>query len=214
MPATESADGNAMPWRTIEVRWFLPGSVPDGMREAFLELWPGARQEPHRVDRYVRLDTDALSVKQRGDLLEAKGCLADLGLVTVGALVGRWQHWAKWSVPSPAHLVRPDIVRETDLAVGTAWLEVSKLRLLSPVQREAGPSGAAVELCQVRCAGHVAWSVAVEAPGSGEEPRAAVRNALDRLATGAPSRALRAETSLAYPAWLRRIAAGSPPGGN
>ena len=175
------------PYRTAEVRWFMPGEVP-----AAAAAWFDALGEPvsedARADRYL-VAGDDLGLKVRGGRVEAKRLEGGAGAAW-GAPV---ETWAKWLFPVEGDPAPP------------GWVEVRKRRRQRRV--EAAGGSCAVELSRVEAGGAVWWSVCLEASGpTAETRRAALDEAAVRWLARDDAPALRSEDAMSYPAWLGRVA--------
>ena len=180
--------------RTAEVRWFVPGPLPDAVRRWFRVL--GEPVEPQsRADRYLAPASDALGVKLREGKLEPKRRDGTAGVFGAGRARATVETWTKWSFPlaDSAHL-------GTEAEGAESWIAVAKTRW----QRyaEAGGGRCALEVSEVEARGEQWWSVCLEASGPDAEARwaALVGGAAWLARPDAP--ALAAEAAMGYPAWL------------
>ena len=173
------------PYRSAEVRWFGRGEIPDEVEAWFGGLAPDG-PEPDtetRTDRYLAPSSDALGVKLREGLVEAKRRESTLGTLAVGGARAEAEVWVKWSF---------ELAEDVE-GLGDEWIAVAKSR------RQRHADGCALELSRLELDGEAWWSVCVEA--SGPSPESALADAaLQWLATAPP---LPASQARGYPAWLR-----------
>lgn len=196
---------------TAEVRWFLPGPLPEAVVRWF-EAAAGARGWEARTDHYVRTAAADLGVKTRGgnpsagsgQAVEAKRRTARLGEERfTDEAVGRLERWRKWSFPT-----------DTPALSGDDWVAVHKRRLNCPFAVDAGGvrpvesegdagQGCSLEVSEVQVEGATWWSVCFEAWGGDEValPDLLRRTAAHAFGVGDPP-ALPAERARGYPAWL------------
>jgi len=187
----------AGPLWTVELRWFVDGALPDHVGRWFVTALPGAVRQQSRTDTYAHVDSDALSVKLRAGLLEAKGRLERREPVAVMAgLVGHPERWVKWSVPGPSG------------PVGTPrdgfWVhQVTKRRAWADLTAGAvGTCACFAELTELSLREGAAWTLAAESAGAGATAEE-LTAALARAFVEPPPVALGADRSMGYPAWLR-----------
>lgn len=172
---------------TLELRWFVPGSISDRELRSFAD---DGRVEA-RVDQYLLGTGDELGVKRRGaaGLIEHKQRLAQTPVSVardphpLAAVAERWQK--SWP--------------EGDHAEDRTWLAVEKRRAL----RRIGPCRAELTLLQLEPLATPHLTLAVET---------ADVEALNGLLRAAAA-LLRSQTKLAamfergescgYPAWIR-----------
>ena len=153
---------------TTEVRWFVPGPVPDEAQLWFEGLgWPVEMAE--RTDRYlVPASADEPGIKLREGLIEVKARTAVLGVEHLAPSVdGVSETFRKWSFP----------LAEAPPTPSAGWIDVAKTRRLRTYTQEIadaaeGPEiGCSVELGEVRLGDGVWWTVCLEAFGSDEAAR-------------------------------------------
>jgi hypothetical protein len=210
-------------YRTIEVRWFLPGE-PDPAVAAWVNggapaAWTGRRRDVYLVIPGV----DGLGLKLRGEETTALGTApgrfevkaraaqrAGIDLPS-GRVAGRVEEWLKWSyvggaiqpfvAPLLAHPLRvvvdkQRLRRKHDLASGPPFPRVA-------VDGTEVPRGAFLELTAVRVRRRPWWSLGLEAFGPRDDPglEEAFRRLVGGLFRDCP-RELDASDSGSYPGWL------------
>ncbi len=195
---------------SAEVRWFLPGPLPDPVLQWFRAV-AGEPDWEERTDRYLLPATpDGLGVKLRGGRAEAKRRVAVVGEERFGeGVAGAVERWRKWSF-ALAEPAEPD---------GAEWIAVAKRRRVrtfavegdavrSVEGEERVAQGCGVEVAEVRVGDGVWWSVCLEAFGSDEAAlpdvlRAVAAHVFDaqREPPGLPS-----DPAMSYPRWLREYA--------
>src|ERR1700733_11784409 len=84
---------------SVEVRWFISGSLPEKLRTWFEQGILVAADRKKRTDHYLCLPgMTSIGVKLREGKFEVKRRDADLGLATIGSrAIGRLGLWRKWS---------------------------------------------------------------------------------------------------------------------
>jgi len=121
-PAENTATG---PADSLEVRWIVPGRLPEAMRAWFARFPAGTetREDIYLLQPRLR----GLSVKLRdGSFLDVKSFLGSAGIVGLPHR-GRLESWRKWSFPC-------DLPGEDDGAP-PGWVTVGKTRRSSVVPR-------------------------------------------------------------------------------
>jgi len=193
---------------SLEMRWILPGQVPNAMIEW---LGPFADAVEDREDQYlVNPSSDDLGVKIRGAIqLDLKTFQGSPGTVSVpGGGQGRLEIWEKWSFPLNAGAHPP--------ADASSWLTVQKVRrrrsfrlaegrVVERAMSEAELPGCTVELTEVAVGEHICWSLGFEAHGGWELLEAALHATVESLFPGPPPDGIRLdlENSMSYPRWIR-----------
>ncbi|MEM6287990.1 MAG: hypothetical protein AAF845_12605 [Bacteroidota bacterium] len=182
------------PYRTVEVRWFRRGPLPEAVAAWFARLGAEVPEEV-RTDRYLAPASDALGVKVRAGRIEAKRRDACLDVLRAGRAQGTVEAWAKWSFPLADATAAPE----------AGWVEVRKRRRQRG--RRFAARACALEVGEVEAAGEAWWSVCLEAVG----PTAAVRlvalaEAADLWLAADDAPALGLEAARSYPAWLMEVA--------
>jgi len=175
---------------TLEVRWFLPGAVPESVAAWFDALGEAVEAES-RTDRYlVPVASDELGLKVREGRVEAKQRIGRDDVATWGQATAVPETWRKW--------VFGDI---GDAELADRWIEVQKTRR----QRWLRFDGAvcALELSTVGRVGETWWSICLETLGEREAGRQlALHAAARRWLTREDAPVLPADVALGYPAWL------------
>lgn len=177
---------------TLEVRWFLPGPLPETVDTWFARFGPPVAPET-RTDRYLTPTDDALGVKLRDGALEPKRRDAVLGPLAVGRAAGTVEAWTKWSF-ALADAATP----------GAGWVAVTKTRRQREI--EVGRARCHLDLTEVTVGDGAWWSVCLEADGAtAAERRVALGAGAARWLGTDDAPDLSAETSMSYPAWLRAL---------
>jgi len=204
---------------TVEVRWFYEGRVPPDVLAWFQESGRGPEEPSCRVDYYLRFpDRDCLGIKLREGRLEIKRRCHDFGVVRLHeSVVGRVEHWRKWSLELAQNGWRP----AGRAAPSSAWVAVRKERRLR-TYRLAGegadidlaPEVVAVdaescsdqggdwELTAVNAGDRTWWSVCFEAFGDESTLRETLVLVVRHVLSGGVPRAFDAAHSYGYARWL------------
>lgn len=194
-------------YHTAEVRWFVPGPMPEAVR-----AWPmvPAGTPERRTDRYLLFaGCETVGVKLREGRFEVKALTGPPEVVPFGqGIAGRVSRWAKWS--------RSEV--DVDPADRETWIEVAKARRqqtyrvvggrLTGVSTYAHP-GCTVEVGTVEVDGAAWWTLAFEATGPEAELRWRLHRVVAACVEAAPLAdgvVLRLGHSLAYPAFLAGLA--------
>ena len=204
---------------TLEVRWFMPGSIPQEVREWFVRGDPAPLQEPPRVDHYLRLQrSNALGIKLREGRIEIKQRLHQYGNIRFHRRVtGAIEHWRKWSMPLAA---TGEGLAEI-LVPKSSWTAVRKERLLRGYHCETGGQviatpggytdrGCHLELTTVQAGDRVWWTLAFEAYGTEPSLRGSLTSTMSHIlgSDGAPT-TLDARDSYGYARWLAQLEQGA-----
>jgi hypothetical protein len=220
-----------VPWSTLEVRWFFPGSPAGG--GAGVEGWfrsrprYGGGDEPAplawapppgwRQDRYLVVPgQDDMGIKWREGRLEIKGLEAALGKrMFAPAIEGRCERWLKWSYGGEAVERRFGGLFRDGSAHGVLTVEKRRLQRhlrLDPSGAvvEVGPDdrrerGIAIELAQVRVprsSREPHWSLAFEGFPSDAQMSERFTQVVGCFLEGCPALPLTADRSMSYPRWL------------
>lgn len=179
---------------SLEARWFLPGTIPDAVREWFDALGPPVEDEA-RTDRYlIPTEDDSLGIKVREGRIEAKQRVQTHPLQAWGPAKAAPEAWRKWFL---------GMGTETDLFLG--WVDVTKTRQQRWMQTD--DTAAALELATVRLDAAVWWSVCLEVSGGDAEERQRVfQEAASQWLDQPDAPVLQGDTAQGYPAWLLREA--------
>lgn len=195
-------------YATTEVRWFLPGAVPDATARWFAALGAPV-EEARRADRYlVPSGPGEPGIKLREGAVEVKARTAVRGEQRFGpAGVGTVEAFRKWSFPLAPEAPTP----------GTGWVDIAKARrvrtfvLKSGALREAdamdAERGCGVELGEVRLGERIWWTLCLEAFGPGEAARRNVFEATAAHVFGVGAPVLEATHSRGYVGWLCEVSA-------
>jgi hypothetical protein len=204
---------------TLEVRWFMRGSIPHEVREWFARGDPGPIPEPPRVDQYLRLPrSNALGIKLREGRLEIKQRLHQYGNIRFHRRVsGAIEHWRKWSMPLA---VTGESLAEI-LVPQSSWMAVRKERILRcyrcdtegqviATQGRFADRGCHMELASVQADDRIWWTLAFEAYGTEPSLRgslvATIGHILER--DRAPT-TLDSRDSYGYARWLALMEQGA-----
>ena len=178
--------------RTAEVRWFVPGALPEPVRQWFAALGPPV-DEQTRADRYLAPSSEALGVKLREGRLEPKRRQAIAGPFRTDRARATVETWAKWSFPLADGVGEP----------GDGWIAVGKTRRQRYL--EAGGGRCALEVAEVEAGGARWWSVCLEASGPDDDARRAALGAGAGWLAHPDAPALPATAAMGYPAWLMQL---------
>ncbi len=208
---------------SAEVRWFIPTTLPEGVRDWFKDGQPPPDSEDSRVDEYLLFpDCDSVGVKLREGRLEIKAMLCGPRPISAGVGInGRTDQWVKWSFESEGLRDLNQGLRQSG-----KWVKVRKERYLRKFSADADTAvevpakqkpfpvvGCNVELTRIEVeADPRFWfSLGFEAFGpSGSTPKI-LDDTLRLFFTGrglVPGVTLNGLASLSYPAWLATFGAG------
>jgi hypothetical protein len=204
---------------TLEVRWFVRGSIPEEVREWFVQGDPAPLPEPPRVDQYLRLQrSNALSIKLREGRIEIKQRLHQYGNIRFHRRVsGAIEHWRKWSMPLAA---TGESLAEI-LVPQSSWAAVRKERLLRGYRCDAGGQvlairgeyvdrGCHMELTTVQAGDRVWWTLAFEAYGTEPSLRGSLVSTIGYiLERDGSTITLDARDSYGYARWLALMEQGA-----
>jgi hypothetical protein len=176
---------------SLEVRWFLPGPIPELAGRWFDALGPPV-QEVSRTDRYlVPTESEDMGLKVREGRIEAKQRTETGARRAWGAVEARPEAWRKWTLGLA-----------TDARLAPGWVDVPKTRRQRWVALQ--PAACALELAEVTLDGAVWWTICVEASGGDVVDRQRVfLEAAGRWLDRSDAPVLPFEAALGYPAWLR-----------
>ena len=116
---------------TAEIRWFLPGEIPEKMRAWFngFDDFPPSSQT--RTDHYLHLPGNAIGIKIREGLIEHKQGVDGVGEKwRSGTHSGKVEHWQKWSFPLDDYFAIAEMLN----TYTGSWLSIIKerqMRILS-----------------------------------------------------------------------------------
>ncbi len=202
---------------TAEVRWFLPGRIPEEILQ-----WFGSSAFPliptTRTDRYlVYPSSEQVGVKFREERIEVKAKVRDLDLLDVGDHIkGKMELWEKWSAGADSvPLLFRDISGNPD-----HWIDVTKTRWMRLFRAEGEkvtesdpgsiqdrpPEGCYAEITGIEVGDRSFWTLGLESFGDEESLEATVtKTAQFLLHPRVPHHGLIHANSFAYPAFLRMI---------
>lgn len=193
---------------TTEVRWFMPGLVPDAVTRWFDALGSPVAAAS-RTDRYLQPSTvTEPGVKLREGLLQVKARTAMLGTEVFGSGVeGVVETYRKWSLPVAEGAEEP----------GIGWVDVAKtrqVRLFTPdgFVEQAGwvDAGCNAELGEVRLGDQTWWTVCLEAFGPDAAAQHAVlRQAAQQMFARSDAPTLERMHSAGYVGWLVQARPGA-----
>jgi len=193
--------------RSLELRWILPGQLPEAAARWFDRL-PAAVES--RQDAYLPA-LGGLSVKVRGGgPFEVKVYRGSPGLLDVTDRArGPMEYWQKWSFPFDPPVQHGD--------EPTGWSAVHKTRRVSwcsisgESRRMSLPGlseepGCAVELTKVRVRGEAWWTLGFEATGPAEMLRRELEAAATLVFAQRPPAGLKfgIDDCRSYVEWLRQ----------
>ena len=204
---------------TLEVRWFMRGSIPKEIREWFARGDPAPIHADPRVDQYLRLQrSNALGIKLREGRVEIKQRLHQYGNIRFHRRVtGVIEHWRKWSMP----LAATGESLEEILVPQSSWIAVRKERMLRvyrcdagrqvlPTHGEYADRGCHMELTGVQAGERVWWTLAFEAYGTEPSLRGSLVSTMGYVLErdGVPI-TLEACNSYSYTRWLALLEQGA-----
>jgi len=219
-----NTDATEFFYLTAEVRWFLPGRIPEEIRQ-----WFGSSAFPlipmTRTDRYLVYPfSEQVGVKFREERIEVKAKVRDLDLLEVGDHVsGKMELWEKWSAGAESV---PLLFRDIS---GTAdhWIDVTKTRWMrvfnaegdkvtesDPGRGQEHPGeGCYAEITGIEVGDRSFWTLGLEAFGEeGSIEATLIKTAKLLFHPKAPHRGLTETNAFAYPAFLRSIRMTDPTG--
>jgi hypothetical protein len=166
--------------RSLELRWILPGQLPDAVAGWF-DRFPAAVES--RLDVYLP-PLGGLSVKVRGGgPFEVKVYRGSPGFLDLaGRAHGRMEYWQKWSFPfdTPAqHSDEPAGWNKVHKTRRVSWFSLSGETSRTGLPGPREEPGCAVELTKVGVRGEAWWTLGFEATG----PAETLRRELEAAAT-------------------------------
>ncbi len=156
-------------YSTIEVRWFLEGSIPSEITEWFATMSQEMPLIEERTDRYFCTGSEDMSIKLRDGFIEIKERQKELGVQDLGPYTsGLVDTWTKWSF-------KLDAGTDYEQMVGASqkWLDIHKRRLLLIVPEAEGHAGYQLELSGITIGDQHWWSFGLEGTGQGREAESA-----------------------------------------
>jgi len=193
--------------RSLELRWILPGQLPDATASWF-DRFPAVVES--RLDVYLP-PLGGLSVKVRGGgPFEVKVYRGSPGILDVpGRAHGRMEYWQKWSFPFDPPAQHGDEPEGWNKVHKTR--RVSRFSLSGESSRTVSPGrseepGCAVELTKVRVGGEDWWTLGFEATGPAETLRPELEAAAALVFAQTPPAGLKfgIDDCRSYAEWLRQ----------
>ncbi|MDI9635389.1 hypothetical protein QQ054_15410 [Oscillatoria amoena NRMC-F 0135] len=158
---------------SVEVRWFLAGSVPEKIEAWFLAETQIGQLSPkeQRQDIYLDLSNrEDLGIKLRQNNLEVKWRETQFGSrIWENLGEGYSERWMKWSCPDK---IVPEFAQQA--IASSRWIAIDKIRYQRHHQQAEGKC--ALELSQLQLKQQTWWSFAAEATGD----RSSLETLLDR----------------------------------
>ncbi|MFQ5700556.1 MAG: hypothetical protein ACE5HU_01780 [Acidobacteriota bacterium] len=206
-------------WRTLELRWFVAGSIPPAVERWFVadERFDHPLTSPEREERIdcylIPFGAHDLGVKLREGRLEIKRRIGSHRILRVNDVVrGVPEAWAKWMWRHSGGCP----TGRGDWEWGEFRAEVSKVRWRRrlhlrhdadpPIASDHPETGFTVDLTQVVLERRPWWTLSFHVNSDFlDDPVATLREAaswtLERFPDGAGV-SLRSENSFSYPVWL------------
>jgi hypothetical protein len=184
---------------TLELRWFVRGTLPTEVEHWFNIDCPGERlgSPEAREDLYLYTpDCGYLNIKLRQGSLEVKWRKAELGILQFGnGWEGNLEKWLKWICEDPDQqsMMPVNVVGEK------AWVGVKKVRSQRRYQ------GVTFELTQLNVRNHAWWSIAFETLAETANRSDRFETIVAQVSQTYQGPTLRGDFSFAYPAWLARL---------
>ena len=197
-------------FKTIEVRWFYPGTLPDDVFDWFDGLGEPLANADTRTDIYLQSSSPDMGIKLRQGNLEVKYRQAKLGSIALDRLaINQVEQWSKWICIDDLAGLTP-----TKVADKPGWLEVNKIRyqrlyqvnfddniqlipITTPMANSTG-----IEVTQLQVAGHTYWTIACEYFGDRIELVSEFLPLVKSLMFGFPGSIYPPSISCGYPEWL------------
>jgi hypothetical protein len=204
---------------SMELRWFLQGTIPVEIEKWFNNAPVAPKDEGERYDGYLILPDHAdLSVKLRNQQkFEIKKRIADFGIKALdtgeGRTEGRVEQWVKWSFSLEANSQgQPDTSE-----LNGFWVVVCKLRrqIKYKVAEDGSveaidastrvDQGCYLELTQIWARNKPWWSLGFEAFGEMDTVEHNLQLTLNHVLAERDFPPMEAAHSFAYPEWLQRV---------
>mgnify|MGYP006286280249 CR=1 FL=1 len=197
---------------TAEMRWFLPGAIPEQV-QAWFRSGPGhIEREPYRTDRYLLPESAGMNVKLRQGRIEVKRRFGEAGQMRISErTTGVLEHWHKWSFELAE---AGSLAAEGSRSLGASWISVRKERQLRRYRVRGGEdpvallppasagAGCELEITKVEAAGQLWWTLAFEAFGDESSLQANLLLVARHVLMADDSPRLRAGDSRSYASWL------------
>ena len=197
-------------FKTIEVRWFYSGTLPDQVFDWFDTLGEPLAAADTRTDIYLQSSSPDLGIKLRQGNLEVKYRQAKLGSIAIdNHPVGQVEQWSKWICIDDLSGLTPERIADKP-----GWIEVSKIRyqrlyqvnfnenirLISIPKPTANAAG--IEVTQLKLADQIYWTIACEYFGDRLELPHQFLSLVQSLMSGFPISNSPPLISGGYPEWL------------
>jgi hypothetical protein len=185
--------------RSIELRWFYPGTIPTATNDWFNTEASGelVGTPETREDFYLQIpECEYLGVKLRQQRLEVKLRQSELGLLRFGeSLEGKAEQWVKWMCEDDAaeNLLPVDVVKNKP------WVKVKKVRS----QRRY--LNCNLELTQLNIQSNEWWSLGFETFGEDANLMEHLQTAASLVGENYRGMEMRSPDSYAYPKWLSLV---------
>jgi len=196
--------------RSLETRWFFPGSIPPEVTAWFANLGE-VQAQPPRTDLYLLGCGEALGVKLREGRFEMKKRTAEWGEVQfTQGFSGLVESWVKWGIEAEAD-VQPTLDDDGH------WTAVEKTRQILYYQLEADErvvvsapgnepeTGGGLELTALRINGAAWWTIGVEVFGEPEKLLGVLLQIVNQKVQFLDNIPLAVTGSYSYPYWLNII---------
>ncbi len=187
---------------TLELRWFVPGMLPEELVDWFSGDGTMGVVE-HRVDTYWHVDRDDLGLKRRDRGVWEMKLLRDWHIEALPTgRTARVEQWSKW-MPAQGGAKAPGAHVEIDKTIIT--------RTFGPEgEVAAGPVDGSLPRTEVELAAILAddepwWTLAFEASGPEALRPTGLASAVDTMFSPRLSDLVDDVWNLGYPAWLIAI---------
>lgn len=202
-------------FKTIEVRWFYPGVLPDELFAWFDTLGEPLANADNRTDVYLESSSPDLGVKLRQGNLEVKYRQAILGAISIdGFTTSQVEQWTKWICVDDSSGLTPEKIADK-----SGWIEVVKTRyqrlyqvqfsdlLTAPLDLQLIPisrpqdGAAAIEITQLQVAEQDWWTIACEYLGEKVDLDLQFSPLVKSLLSACPLPVSPLSISCGYPQW-------------
>lgn len=188
---------------TREVRWFVSGPLPSGVRDWFTEASAGIGRE-RRVDWYdVDFARDGVGVKRRNsEAIEAKFLVSRTGIDDLAPrMAGDVEDWLKVITPRDGEVGTPAVCH---FAVEK---DIITRRYAAPAP-DAAEAGCEIELAAITAGSETAWTLCFETFGNPELRGGAFEAGLSGFLADTPlpdHLSFTSDASSGYPAWVSAL---------
>jgi hypothetical protein len=192
---------------SVEVRWFVRGSVDPAVRAWFESGERPPHSEPEREDRYLAHPDESLGIKLRQGKLEVKRRESILESLILPGVAGSVERWRKWSFA----LSDDDLPHDSWIAVHKRRrvrkyaIRNGRARAIAADDRPA--QGCNVELTELTVNDDSWWTIGCEAFGD-ESSLGDHLLTVARVVFADEAPRLELHDSYGYPAWLVRLGRG------